>query len=128
MDELEELKKERDKLEAEREVREEFRKRDAEKRKLKKEIWTRKNPKKTKAIEIARRSAGGVKIMLGGIGKAVAPALKQGSVNFASNFNRPSQTPRRTIKTKRRIKTKKKKGGVKRRSVSRMPSYEDFFY
>jgi hypothetical protein len=115
MGDLEDLKKEAEKLEAQQSVRNEFDLREMEKRKVKKRIFRLKHPSVVKVINIGKTSIKGIGMMAKMGFEKAKPYLVEGAKNFASNsqdnFNSPFQEPRqrRKVVKVRKIKRKRRR-------------------
>jgi len=132
MSDLDELKREKARLLAQQEVDRDMEAYDKERRNLKSDIWRMKHKKTIKVINVAKRSTVGVGMIFGKVGKAVAPALKQGARNFASNSSYAVAEQERPRSRKRRVVRKKspKKRVVKkvvRRNYNSMFGDNPFF-
>ncbi len=111
MDELEVLRRENARLDAEEEIRKNYAKKEREKRSLKRQIWVKKNPKTVRVVKVAKQSIGGVGMIFGSVGRAVAPSIKKGAMNFAENSRRTVAPKKRVVRVKR---SKPKKRRIKR--------------
>ena len=122
MSNLYDLKRERDRLQNIEDVHKDMEAYDREKKKVKSDIWKMKHRKTVKVISVAKRSTVGVGMIFGRAGKAVAPMVKQGAKNFASNARSSvSQEPR--IRKQRPIKRRK----IKKVTLRRKPFQGGFF-
>lgn len=137
MDELERLRQENARLDAEEEARKRLGEREREKSKLRRSIWVKKNPKVVKVVRVAKQSAGGVGMILSKVGRGVGRGVGQGVKNYAKNYEaeqkrRPQR--RRVVRVKKvKKKSPKKKRVVRVRRRPRpqnnlnLPSYHNFF-
>lgn len=132
MSDLDELKRERARLLAQEQLERDMEAHQREKDRIKSDIWKMKHKKTVKVINVAKRSTVGVGMIFGKVGKAVAPAVKQGARNFASNASYAVAEQERPRSRKRRVVRKKspKKRVVKkvvRRNYNSMFGDNPFF-
>jgi len=125
MSELDELKREREKLLAQEQLERDMEAHQREKSKVKSQIWALKHKKTVKVINVAKRSTVGVGMIFGKLGKAVAPAVKQGARNFASNASYAVGEAERPRSRKRRVVKKSPKKRVVKKVVRR--NYNSMF-
>lgn len=127
MDELEELKKEKARLQALAQAQQDMGKRQNEKNKLKRKIWGMKHPKIVKVVRVAKDSTVGVGMIFKEAGKRVAPYAEQGLKNFAQNagkqYREGEEHARRVTKKVCKSKVaKSKKKRVKKVVVRSQPN------
>lgn len=129
MTNLDDLKRERDRLLAQEQLERDIEANQRKKNKIKSQIWALKHKKTVKVINVAKRSTVGVGMIFGKVGKAVIPAVKQGARNFTSNVvaeeDRPRLTRRRVVRKKSPKKRVVKK--VVRRNYNSMFEDNPFF-
>jgi len=130
MSDLDELRREKARLLVQEQVDRDMEAYDKERRNLKADIWKMKHKKTVKVINVAKRSTVGVGMIFGKVGKAVAPALKQGARNFASNASyavEQADRPRKRRVVRKKSPKKRIVKKVVRRNYNSMFGDNPFF-
>jgi len=130
MSDLDELRREKARLLVQEQVDRDMEAYDKERRNLKADIWEMKHKKTVKVINVAKRSTVGVGMIFGKVGKAVAPALKQGARNFASNASyavEQADRPRKRRVVRKKSPKKRIVKKVVRRNYNSMFGDNPFF-
>jgi len=144
MGELEDLRREEQRLDAQEEARRDMARHQQEKDKLKRNIWFKKNPSARRVVKVvkvagsvAKQSTLGVGMILGSVYKKAKPVLQkyanEGRAPKSRRVVRVKKVKRKAPKKKRKVRVKKirkKKRVVKViRSAPRsnLPNFNDFF-